>query len=393
MTKVLLGGHKYSDLLTTIGDVRAVRRAVPQIDAMYGYKVNSPSRRAYGNNGAANNLDALPFAFRNPSGAYASDGSASIQVAAPIITTGELIGIRPATETLMVPNFTFYPLAPLNADNRGDQTPGISLPFNAFQGAGAGVLGYPAYMLSYWGQGKNTTLNGTTKLPRRWAISTLQNFLCSNLPNLRPEDVPQFLDPASSAPFRQQTACLACHGTMDPMAYTLRNWSLAFSDFFWSQNPTTGQLNAKTSELMVHFTPSLPSVAGWPSQPVTDFNLQAPEGRLYMRTLDGKLVDQSVSDLNGLGVALAAQDDYYLCAAKHYFQFFTGIQVPLFDRQNPANATLLKNLSPQSTADRKFLEGIAKQLKNDPNQSLITMIKSILSSNYYRDSNFRPSAN
>ncbi|MGZ3723358.1 MAG: hypothetical protein ACXVA9_10530, partial [Bdellovibrionales bacterium] len=66
MTKVLLGGHKFSELLTTLGDVRAVRRAVPKLDASGGYLVNSPSRRVYGNNGAAKNLDSVPFAFRDP---------------------------------------------------------------------------------------------------------------------------------------------------------------------------------------------------------------------------------------------------------------------------------------------------------------------------------------
>lgn len=390
MTKVLFGGHKYSELLTTLGDVRAVRRPNPKLDAQYGYLVNSPSRRYLGNNSTAANLDTLPFAFRNPTGAFAQDGSQSTQVAAPIIQTGDLIGIRPAAETLMVPNFTFYPLAPAGVEIRGDQAPGITLPFNAFQVAGAGVLGYPAYMLSYWGQGKNTQLNGTTKLPRRWAISTLQNFLCTNMPDLRPEDVGQYLDAGSPAPFRLQSSCLGCHATQDQMAYTLRNYALGFSDFFVSLDLTTGIYNAKTTELMAHYTPSQPSVAGWSSQPVTDFQLQAPSGRLLLRTLSGKLINQSVSDLNDLGRALTATDDYYLCAAKHYFQFFTGIQVPLFDRENPANAPLLQTLSPQSTVDRKYLEGLGQLLKNDPNQSLVTLVKAIISSDYYRDSDYRP---
>ena len=87
---------------------------------------------------------------------------------------------------------------------------------------------------------------------------------------------------------------------------------------------------------------------------------------------------------------MVATDDYYVCAAKHYFQFLTGITVPLFDRENPANSSLLQGLSPQSVADRKYIESLAGQLKSDPNQSVINLVKTIISSSYFRDSNFRP---
>ena len=388
LTKAMFGTHKYSELLTTMSGVRAIRRPNAAVDALNGYTVNSPSRRMYGNNGG--NLDYVPFAFRNTTGIFADDGTTSTLMNAPLIQSGDLIGVRPETESFMVPNLTLAPLADQGGEVRGDQSAGMIFPYNAYQGAGAGILGYPIYMLSYWGQDKNTLMNGTTKLPRRWAITSLQTFLCATMPDLRPGDVTQYVDSTSSAPFRQQTACLGCHAAQDQMAYTLRNFTLGFSDFETAYNQTTGLLAGKTTELLPHFTPNANSVTGWPSQPVANFQLQAPTGRFYYRTLSGQLINQSVADLNGLGLAMVATDDYYQCAVKHYFQFLTGIQVPLFDRQNPANSTLLQTLSPQSVVDRQYIETLAAQFRNDPNQSLMTMVKAILSSSYYRDSNYRP---
>ena len=390
LTKAMFGTHKYSELLTTMSGVRAIRRPNATLDAINGYTVNSPSRRVYFNNGG--NLDSVPFGFRSTIANVDADGngSQSILINAPLIQSGDLIGVRPETESLMVPNLTLMPLATAFGEVRGDQSPGMIFPYNAYQGAGAGILGYPIYMLSYWGQDKNTLMNGTTKLPRRWAITSLQTFLCATMPDLRAGDVTQFVDSTSSAPFRQQTACLGCHAAQDQMAYTLRNFTLGFSDYETSYKSGTGQISGKTTELLPRFAPSQASVGGWPSQPVANFQLQTPSGRFYYRTLSGQLINQSVADLNGLGQAMVATDDYYQCAVKHYFQFLTGIQVPLFDRQNPANSTLLQTLSPQSVVDRQYIEALAAQFRNDPNQSLMTMVKAILSSPYYRDSNYRP---
>jgi hypothetical protein len=391
MTRILFAGNKYSDLVTTIPGMRAMRQPNAPLNTEYGYKVNAPSRRYWGNN-FNNNLDGLFYGFRSMDGQFALDGSKSFQVFAPsLVQTGDLVGIRPMTEQMMAPNCTLLPLATAGNEVRCDQSPGLALPFDLFAGAGGGMLGYPIYMMSYWGQPKNTPLNGTTKLPRRWAINTIQNILCSPMPNLRPGDVTQWLDTNSSAPFRHQTSCMGCHAAQDQMAYTLRNYNLAFSEFELLVDMTGNQgLLGKTTEMMAHYNVSLGAVSGWPSEPVANFNQTPPTGRFYYRTLNGQLIDQPVNNVSDLGSKIAATDDYYTCAARRYFQFLTGVQVPLFDRENPANAQLLQNLSPQSAIDRKYVEGLAQQLKNDPNQSLVTLIKTILSSDYNKSPNFRP---
>ncbi len=113
------------------------------------------------------------------------------------------------------------------------------------------------------------------------------------------------------------------------MAFTARNITIGATDY----NRPTLDRNVSAFLQNSHCSHSYKavksSVTGWPSAEVPDFHLQVPTGKLYFRSLTGALVDKPVSNIASLGDAMSKTDDYYLCAAKRYFQFMTGIEIAL----------------------------------------------------------------
>ena len=55
-----------------------------------------------------------------------------------------------------------------------------------------------------------------------------------------------------------------------------------------------------------------------------------PNGALYMRDMNGELIQEEVIGITGLAEALRDTPDFYTCSVKRYFHFFTGSDVPLF---------------------------------------------------------------
>ena len=385
VTKALFGAHKYNEILTTFQVPRAVRRRDPKIMAAHGLTGaanEGPSRRIFGANDYAGTNR---FAFRALApGAWGDRGTNSFVVNGPTrIQTGDLIGIPFNAEQFVTPNYTLQPYTPDQATEiRGASEPGLIYQLDMLAGNGGGILGFPSYLLAYFGHGRGFKANGTTKLPRRWAMQTATTFLCSSLPVLRDTDVSQYLRLNSTTPFRATTSCLTCHGTMDQMAYTARNFAPAFSDWGLGNDPI------KVTALMGKFAPSQAAVSEWVDQPVPNFHLTPPTGRFLFRSVTGALINRPLNGLDQLGEALVATDDFYQCAAKRYFEFFTGIKVPLYDMHDPRHAEVTKQLTARDRADRKYVEALGAQLKK--HQSLVELVKTIVASPYNRASDFRP---
>jgi hypothetical protein len=223
-------------------------------------------------------------------------------------------------------------------------------------------------------------------MPRKWSQQTMQTFMCTSFPALRESDVAQFVVPGSPTPFRGARACVTCHGTLDQMGSVARNFTWASSDF---TRPTEqGADNRKVMALIGKFNADLPPHGSWSDRTVENFHRQTPTGRLYFRAFSGELIDIPVNGLTQLGEAMASTDDFYQCAAKRYFEFMTGIQVPLFDRRDPKNSDLLRNISPAAINDRKYVETMGLELKQ--HQSVVRLLKNIMASPYYRESTYRP---
>lgn len=369
---------RYDEVLTLPTGVTGLREDNPTWTTLYGYIYSYPTRRLAGNNvNFANN----GFHFMPVGGVgFTLDGNNVPGIGFPVIQVGDLIGVKATSNYAVVPNVSMEPLG--NAGLRGDNEPGLNYSYNFYQTQGGGVLGSPIYVLLNFGHGRNLKSDGGYKLPRRWSQTNMNTFLCASLPALRESDVASMVISSSSLSFRQASSCVQCHANLDQMASTIRNSVMANSNY--------GRTNPeyhKTTLLLPQYRPELGAVGGWPSEPVANYHRTAPTGKLFFRSMTGELVDRSVANVSELGAAMTQTSDYYTCAAKRYFEFFTGISVALYDRTNPANASLNKTLSEQSIRDRKYVEGLGEELRRS--QSVKSVIKQIMTSDYYRAINYR----
>ncbi len=227
---------------------------------------------------------------------------------------------------------------------------------------GAGFLGSSTY-LKLNIQSNLKAPDGGLAMHRRHIKNLFKDLLCRELPVLRPEDVAGQTDADSALPFRHQESCMQCHATMDPAARVTRN----LQESFTSGNHLV---------IIAYHEVKWPAIEGWPDRDLK-FSRRPPTGHLYFRTISGELIDEPLDNLQHLGNKLATLDDPYVCAAKRYFQFFTGVNVELFDDTAP--------LSPVRTDKDKeyfsFVQSLGRELKED--QDLKAMIQKIFASTFY----------
>lgn len=380
--------QRYSDTLTRSSGVTAVRIENSTLKTRLGWVGTHPGRFMSNKIESSNGL----FQFRSTSLTTPVSSNAANHVATyksmPLISVGDLVGIKPTSNTFNVANVSLKPLNGVSATENGAFVAGLNYSYDFYKTYGGGVLGTPIYLMQYLGHGMNTKFNGQSKVARRWSQQNMETFLCKNLPALRESDVAAMVDVNSTAPFRNASSCIMCHATLDPMAYTARN--LTTGAFDYVRNYTTdGTTTAyfRNAVAITSYKNTLPSVGGWPSEPVTNFHIQNPTGRLYFRTFSGALIDQNLTDINSLGNALANTDDYYLCAAKRYFEFMTGISVELFDKTDPGNASKNAALTAQDLSEYRYIQTLAKDLQT--RGSVTELIESIMGSTYYSQTNFR----
>lgn len=391
--------QKYSDTLNRSVGVRAVRVEDTKVTTRIGWKGTQPARMLSN----TVQMGQASFSFRDltPTPTTVTrniNKHVSIRLAVPTVQVGDLVGIIPNSLSFTVPHVSMKP----SGDNRTDKGvlfPNLNYSYDLFKNHGGGVLGSTPYLLQYYGHGFNVQFNGQNKVARRWSQQNMESFLCASLPALRESDVQSFVSSSSSAAFRNSTSCVMCHASLDPMAYTARNFTMGAFDIFRATqdgvvtfdangtaiNPPPAYL--RNAVAMTTYKATTASVSGWPAEPVAGFHTQTPTGRLYYRSSTGALVDKSVTGIAGMGKAMSETEDYYLCAAKRYFEFMTGIQVALYDRTDPRNATLNAALTPEAIADRKYVEDLAVGLRSSG--SVIQMVEDIMGSAYYSKENFR----
>lgn len=242
---------------------------------------------------------------------------------------------------------------------------------------GAGFLGTSDYMLMTVETDKRYNSDGGVKVPRKWARSLLNDLLCRSLPLVRDADVTSFVVPTSTVPFRQSTTCVKCHATMDRMAFTIRGFGYAGVGGT-AYTPSTGSLfvNMRSPKS------TLASETGWPAVADTNFYLRPPNGVLYYRSYSGNLINQPLSGLQDLGNKLAAQDDMYICLAKRYYEYFTGVSAVIQDPGDPqAEAT-----TDAEDIHRNIVINLGRSLKS--HQSPKRLILDILNLPHYRLSDY-----
>lgn len=384
-TNLFSSNQKFSDVLQGFNRYKGIRVENKELNKKIGltWEYSHPSRRVYGSNAL---LDINLIMFRSLNKIYDSNGDNRGDedfAMAPKIQVGDLVGIQLNTDSFVMKNMA---LEPLGADRAGNNEAQLNYSFDINKNFGGGVLGVPSYFMMNLGHSRGLKFNGTTKLPRRWIKSAFETFMCAQFPTLRESDITNAVIPTSETPFRKSSNCVQCHSTMDQAAGVARNLTTGSSDYF---QLATGKntVAAKIPIVLTSYNQAQQATAEWIDKADPEFHIKKSKGLIHTRTLSGELLSRQIDSINDLGIAMTQTNDFYTCAAKRYFEFLTGINVPLYDRKDPRNAELNRSLSLEHIEDRDFVENLGKELQR--NQSLKEVIKLILKSKYYSSENFR----
>jgi hypothetical protein len=163
---------------------------------------------------------------------------------------------------------------------------------------------------------------------------------------------------------------------MDPLAYTARNLGP-------SMQLASGANDYFRGPAVVYHQPvTLPAEADLTDGDAS-FSRRPPNGRLYFRNYKNQVVKIDVNGLDQLGDAITKQDDFYVCTAKRYYEYFTGVSVNI--RKDPSS---------MSPVEREHYENVIKAglgvLK--PSHSSHEMIKFIFSTPAFQFSDYRAEA-
>lgn len=252
--------------------------------------------------------------------------STYIQLPAPLVQVGQLHGIQDRRLDIPMQGLVINPNSPgLEQLNPGN--PQHNFPI--YKNHGGGIIGSMPYLINNFGHGYVFQANGAEKLNRKWSESIMKDFFCRDIPVLREEDVIEYQSTNAASPqFRKGVNCLTCHSTIDQMALTARNLKLVTS----GNGPNAADYVPKYFATIAAFTPTQAAQSPlWPEVNQNQFHLQNPQGMLYFRNYTGRLVKRNLSSIQELGTAIAEQDDYYVCLAKRYFEYFTGVDVQIRD--------------------------------------------------------------
>ena len=233
--------------------------------------------------------------------------------------------------------------------------------FNVNRHMGAGAIGSQPYLSANVGQDEFS--DGGNKMFRRWSKNMLDDFLCRDMPALRSVDVVNEVQTNSNIVFKNGISCMACHSAMDPLAATIRNGFIGYS--FYEDHPSKLRFYSETNV-----------TAGFANMPTINrdgnFHARPPNGRLFYRSYDGSIVKEEVVGIQQLGEKIAATNDLYVCAAKRYYRFMTGISVDLSDIGSLGTRVFTKGESFQ----RNKVIQMGLDLKQ--HQSIRSLIKNIL---------------
>ncbi|MBI3556005.1 MAG: hypothetical protein HY074_07065 [Deltaproteobacteria bacterium] len=243
----------------------------------------------------------------------------------------------------------------------------------ASKSLGAGILGTASYVLLTTTQVPKKKSDGGLSMHRSWSKAIFADLLCRNLPVVRKEDGADFVRPQSAISFRRSESCMQCHASTDSLAASIRNVMET-----WSAPRQEGVF---ITRILVPYKVEAP-IETRSSDSDADFHRRPAQGRLFFRTYKGELYDRKVTGIDQVGHALADTDDLYLCAAKRYFGFMTGIDVALGDFSSGP----LTETDPLSMRYRNFV--IEQGLKLRQHQSLKRLIRGILESRFYAQSDY-----
>jgi hypothetical protein len=250
---------------------------------------------------------------------------------------------------------------------------------------GGGLLGTQPYIMINRVRNLGAVEDGGLMSGRVYGKQFFKEILCRDIPVVQQKDVISLVDSTGTNPFpfRNGSSCMQCHASIDTVGWTLRDLRLN----------RTGASGAGNFLNVLYFvdqfkgTPAAQEAGtifglGAPNASDANFYKRPAKGHFYFRTHEGKLISQEVQGLSELGQVVSDTDDYYMCATKRYFEFFTGHKVYL-DDSTDANARILND---KESKLRKFVVSLGKTLHQ--NQKIREIVKSIISSDYYKTSDY-----
>lgn len=277
-----------------------------------------------------------------------------------------------------------------------DKAPGeVQLPVVAsyplMQNQGGGILGSQAYLLANFGD-DGTLFPDLEKMPRNWARYVFRDLLCRELPVIRDEDAAPYrvcdspecaiqvtkAQMANVLPFRQQNACVKCHASMDQLAGVVRNFR-GYRTGTCTFNPPS----RFSSYGMVKETPTETSISTWDYKVDVNYRKRPSLGRFLFRTHNNKLINKPIANLDQLGQVIANTEDFYICAAKRYYHYFTGINVDI--------SPLSGALAPDQRFYRARVIDLGRKLKSADafNKDSLKLIEAIFALPEYKRADFR----
>lgn len=261
-----------------------------------------------------------------------SDRIGGLPTSFKMTPNGELMGIM-AGQDPEVP----FALA-LDLDESEDSRPRLTNP-RPLANRGGGLIGSQAYLLNNFPDMAPAIYN-LAKMPRPFAKYVFQDLLCRELPVISVDDAKDWavcptcaIKPPTGAkvlPFRQQASCVACHASMDQMGGIVRNYR------FFTQSTATNDLTCSQTQMKyksVHVLPLAPTIAagyGWGYSEDPNYHKRTALGRFVYRPMNGgKMINDPIANFEELGAKIESLEDYYICGAKRYYRYFTGIDVSL----------------------------------------------------------------
>jgi len=249
-------------------------------------------------------------------------------------------------------------------------------PFSITGSEGGGFIGNHNYLMTTFLQSVPSFVpNGVVQTNRSWARAVLNDALCRDIPVVRESDISQFVIPNSTVPFRKASACVSCHASIDRQAGLIRGVRWNILEKVERVSPLPFLFGISSIKKM---SPTYGPSSTWPDTPDPFYAERSPSGQLFFRNYRGELVDSQVQSIEDLATRIRAQDDYYICFAKRYYQYFTGISVNIND---PGSSTYSAPNQAEAFHLNQIIE-LGLLLKN--HKSLRQLVIDIMSLPQYR---------
>ena len=312
--------------------------------------------------------------------------------------SGPIIGTKDNPEKIAGNNITKTNYVKHNLKGSRDNTDLESSDDIMFKMYGGGVLGSIPYILKNIpqiddrrnGEREMTLFDGGRRMPRLWAQHLISDFFCRELPVLRADDYKnsfftdfytdngqpngnkiKWIDINSDFAWQKSSGCMQCHGTLDPLVGVMRHvaYGEVHNSIAYHDGNRSPRFYAHAQEINQHFI--------HPTSISHNYKNHKRTGYFFFRDFRGDPQRMFLNSLQDFGTKIGQLDDPYKCAIKRYYAYFTGNDIPIFDKGSGAY-----QLDSKAADHDQFIESLIPAFKS--NQRLKDMIGAIITSPQFK---------